>query len=380
MKIKSVELRTVPMTTSWLTDQVIANPMAIYPEYFKTRTSWYRTLSAGVVTVTTEDGTQGHGFVGGGKASAAVPMLDEQLRDLLVGKNCFQTELIQEQLFRASIFYGMGGPVQALISGIDIALWDIKGKLLGRPVYDLLGGATRPFLRPYLTSWDASSLEKFGIRDIKLALPYGPAHGAEGMRANLKAVEEAEKLIGPGGWISLDCYMALDVPYTIELARRLRDHPVKWIEEPVMPEDIRGYRKIKDSVHCMVSGGEHTFTLEGFRRLIEEGGIDIVQPDIYRAGGPTALKKVAALAKANNCRLMCHGIGLATYHFMISNGVEVSPRCEFLDIFQGSESGWLFDGEPQPRNGQLTLDDKPGFGYSLNESAFEPGATVAPIW
>jgi len=368
------------MASSWLTEKVIANPMSIYPEYFERRSSWYGTLTAGVVVVTVEDGTTGLGFVGGGKASAARPMLDEQLRDLTLGKSCFQTELIQEQLFRASIFYGQGGPAQALISGIDIALWDIQGKLLNRPVYDLLGGATRPYLRPYLTTWDARAMEEFGVRDVKLAMPYGPSHGEHGMRANLKAIEEAQQVIGPDAWLSLDCYMAWDVPYTIEMARRLQGSQVKWIEEPVMPEDVQGYRRIGESVHCMISGGEHTFTLEGFRRLIEEGRIDLVQPDIYRAGGPTNLKKIGAIAKASGCQLMCHGIGLATYHYMISNGPELSPRCEFLDIYDCGEAPWLFTGEPRPVEGKLFLESGPGFGYSLDQRALVAGAQVAPIW
>ncbi len=381
MRIKSVELRTAPMRTSWITERVIANPMSIYPEYHKTRSSWYRTMTAGSVVITLEDGTTGLGFVGGGKAAAAVVVLDEQIRDLVVGKSCFETELVSEQLYRASIPYGLGGIAQDLISGIDIAMWDAQGKVLGRPVYDLLGGATREFLRPYLTSFSAKALERFGIRDVKIAMPYGPAHGEEGMRANVKAVEEAQEIIGSGHWISLDCYMAWDVPYAIEMARRLQDYPIGWMEEPVLPEDVQSYRRIKDSVHCKVSGGEHTYTLEGFRRLIQDGHVDIVQPDVYRAGGPTVLKKVGALAKANGCKLMCHGVGLATFHYMISNGPELSPRCEFLDIHDESDSApWLFSGEPWPKNGELRLSDAPGFGYTLNEAAFQPGATVAPIW
>ena len=380
MKITEIELLTTHMTTSWLTEKVIANPMSIYPEYFEKRTSWYGTLSAGVVVITVENGTQGLGFVGIGKATVAGPMLDKQIRDLALGKNCFDTELIQEQLFRASISYGQGGVAQALISGIYIALWDLKGKLLQQPVYDLLGGATLPCLRPYLTTWDAGALEKFGVRDVKLAMPYGPAHGEEGTRANLQAIEEAQEVIGPDAWVSLDCYMAWDVPYTIEMARRLQGSQVKWIEEPVMPEDVTGYRRIKESVHCMVSGGEHPFTLEGFRHLIEEGRIDLVQPDIYRAGGPTNLKKIGAIAKANGCQLMCHGIGLATFHYMISNGPEVSPRCEFLDTYDSADTPWLFKGEPRPSDGKLVLEDTLGFGYWLDDAAFAPGAKVAPIW
>jgi L-rhamnonate dehydratase len=380
MKIVSVEMRIAPMATSWLTERVIANPMSIYPEYAERRSSWYRRMSAGVVVVTVEDGTTGIGFVGGGKATAARAALDEQVRDLVVGKDCFQTELISEQLFRATVFYGLGGVAQDLISGIDIALWDVKGKLLGRPVYDLLGGKTRDCLRPYLTSWDASALDEFGIRDVKIAMPYGPAHGEDGKRANERAVAEARELVGSDGFIALDCYMAWDVAYAVEMARRLADYRIAWIEEPVMPEDVEGYRRIRESVDCMVTGGEHTYTLEGFRRLIVDGGVDIVQPDIYRAGGPTGLKKIAALAKAHSRKLICHGVGAPTYHFLISNGPEVSPRCEYLDIYAGSPSGWVVTEDPRPANGELRLGDGSGFGYELREEAFAEGAEVSPIW
>lgn len=380
VKITAVDMRCAPMTSSWLTERVIANPMSIYPEYAERRSSWYRQMSAGVVTVTVEDGTQGFGFVGGAKATAASVVLDEQVRDLVVGKDSFDTELIAEQLYRATIFYGQGGIAQDLLSGIDIALWDVKGKLSGRPVYDLLGGKTSQALRPYLTSWDAAALEEFGIRDVKIAMPYGPAAGEEGMRANEQLVADTRDLVGSEGFIALDCYMAWDVPYTIEMVRRLGDYGIAWVEEPVMPDDIDGYRRIGDAVDCMVTGGEHTFTLEGFRRLIEDGRVDIVQPDIYRAGGPTVLKKVAALARANGCKLICHGVGLATYHFLISNGPDVSPRCEYLDIYAGNSQEWVLDGEPRPKDGQLVLPDGPGFGYRLNEGAFTEGATVAPIW
>jgi L-rhamnonate dehydratase len=194
-------------------------------------------------------------------------------------------------------------------------------------------------------------------------------------------VEAARAAIGPDGFISLDCYMAWNVSYSIEMARRLVDYGIAWIEEPVMPTDFEGYRRIRDAVHCRVTGGEHTFTLDGFRRLIVEGGVDIVQPDIYRAGGPTVLKKVAALAQAYGRELICHGVGSPTYHFLISNGPEVSPRCEYLDIYAGSDVGWVLTDDPRPSGGTLELSGAPGFGYALDEAAFRPGGPgVSPIW
>ena len=380
MRITRVELLTAPMATNWLTERVIANPMSIYPEYAERRSSWYQTQSAGVVVITIEDGTQGYGVVGGAKATACVPMLDEQVKHLLIGKSCFQTELISEQIYRATIMYGQGGAAACLASGIDIALWDLKGKVTGLPVYELLGGRTTDVLKPYLTSWDAEALARFGIRDVKIAMPYGPAAGEEGKKANVIAVEKARETIGPDGFISLDCYMAWDVPYAVDMYNRLRDYGIGWIEEPVMPEDILGYRSIRDQVDCMVTGGEHTYTLEGFRRLIVEGGVDIIQPDIYRAGGPTVLKKVAALAKAYGRKLICHGVGLPTYHFLISNGPDLSPRCEYLDIYAGSPAGWVLNGEPAPERGELVLPEVPGFGYTLNQKVFDERLAVSPIW
>ena len=211
-------------------------------------------------------------------------------------------------------------------------------------------------------------------------MPYGPSAGEIGMRANEAVVAETRETIGPDGFIALDCYMAWDVPYAIEMVRRLKDYGIKWIEEPVMPENVMGYRQIVDKVDCMVTGGEHCYTLESCRRLIVDGGVHVIQPDVYRAGGPTVLKKVAAIAKAYGRQLMCHGVGLPTYHFMISNGPDLSPRCEFLDIYAGSEHGCVLDGEPSPVDGVLEISDTSGFGYTLNERVFTEGLPVSPIW
>jgi L-rhamnonate dehydratase len=117
--------------------------------------------------------------------------------------------------------------------------------------------------------------------------------------------------------------------------------------------------------------------------LIESGCVDIVQPDIYRAGGPTALKKIAALAKANHIKLICHGIGSPTYHFQISNGPELTPFVEYLDIYRHATRDWVLSDDPRPVGGELMLVDKPGFGYELNSAVFSKNfesRCVTPIW
>lgn len=380
MKIVSVDMLVAPMSGSWLTEKIVANPMSHYPEYAERRSSWLGRMTAGVVVIVVEDGTVGYGFVGGGRARAGHTLVEDQLRDLLIGKDCFNTEKLYDQLTRASMFYGHGGIAMAVISGIDIALWDLKGKILGRPVYDLIGGAATTDLAPYLTSWSPQAIQEFGISDVKIAVPYGPAHGEQGMRANEAVVAEARDLIGDEGFIALDCYMSWDVPYTVEMLSRLTDYRIAWVEEPVAPEDVEGYSRIKDSTGSRVSGGEHSFTLPQFERLIAQGRIDLVQPDIYRAGGITGLRRVATLARAHNIELICHGVGSPTYHFLASNGPVLSPRCEYLDIYDGGSATWVLSDDPRPAKGRLSLSTAPGFGYELNNHAFREGTTVAPIW
>lgn len=383
MKITDVKCHVTTMGGSWLTETIVANPMSIYSEYSAKRSSWYGKMTSAVVEVILEDGTSGFGFVGGAKGEAAASVIDEQLRPLAIGKSVFQTELIQEQLSRASVFYGRGGLAQCAISGIDIALWDAKGKIVEQPVYNLLGGKTRETLRAYYTGNDPAALCEFGIKDMKIAIPYGPADGESGMRKNEEAVARARELLGPDAFIALDVYMAWDVPYTLKMYERIRQYRIEWLEEPVPPDDYEGYAAIRRRVDTMVTGGEHEYTLEGFRRLIEGGCVDIVQPDIYRAGGPTSLMKIAALAKANHVKLICHGIGSPTYHFQISNGPELTPFVEYLDIYRHATRDWVLSDDPQPVNGELTLQGKSGFGYGLNRAVFDKSdenRRVAPIW
>lgn|SRR6185437_2775571 len=383
MKITDIKCHITAMGGSWLTDAVVANPMSIYPEYAARRSSWYGKMTSAVVEIILEDGTSGFGFVGGAKGEAAASVIDEQLGTLVIGKTVFQTELISEQLSRASVFYGRGGLAQCAISGIDIAMWDAKGKVLGQPVYNLLGGKTRETLTTYYTGNDAAALRDFGISDMKIAIPYGPADGVSGMRKNEEVVARARELLGAEAFIALDIYMAWDVPYTLKMYERIRQYKIAWLEEPVRPDDYEGYARIRRNVDTMVTGGEHEYALEGFRRLIEGGCVDIVQPDIYRAGGPTALKKIAALAKANHIQMICHGIGSPTYHFQISNGPELTPFVEYLDIYRHATPDWVLTDDPRPVNGKLTLEDKPGFGYGLNSSVFDKAHAdmrVTPIW
>jgi len=172
--------------------------------------------------------------------------------------------------------------------------------------------------------------------------------------------------------------VALDVPYAIRLAKALLQYKVIWMEEPVPPDHPDCYRQIKDAVpEMMITGGEHEFTRYGFRDLIEKHALDVLQPDIYRAGGRTELKKIAAMAGAYGLPVIPHGVGAATYHFVMSTAN--CPRAEFVDIFaQGGRS--ILRGEPQPKNGYVELSETPGFGYEIDQDLMSGRASAALIF
>jgi L-rhamnonate dehydratase len=378
MRITDVKVHPIPMKDSWLSEGLIANPMSIYPEYREKRQSWYGPMTSAVVQISTDAGLHGLGIVGGGKGKLAATVVDEQFRTLLIGRNPFDIELLWEQMFRASLFYGRKGAVIEVISGIDLALWDIVGKAAGQPVYNLIGGKTKEKIPVYVTGNLTERHLQEGFRHVKLAVPHGPADGKEGLKKNVELVERTRRLLGADGDIMLDCYMALDVHYAISLAKAVAGLGVLWIEEPVPPDQIESYRKIKDAVpEMLIAGGEHEFTRYGFRDLIEARAVDILQPDIYRAGGLSELKKIAAMASAHDLPVIPHGVGAATYHFVMAT--HNSPRAEFVDIFaQGGNP--ILQGEPEPQNGFVELSDRPGFGYELDEEILAGRKPVALIW
>ncbi|MGH9327890.1 MAG: enolase C-terminal domain-like protein [Terriglobia bacterium] len=378
MRITAVNVHTVPMSESWLSEGLVANPMSIYPAYREQRSSWFGPMTAAIVEIHVDAGIRGFGIAGGGKGKLITEIVEGQFRKLLVGQDPFNIELLWEQMFRASQFYGRKGIVIEAISGIDLALWDVIGKALGQPVYSLAGGKTKEKIPLYVTGNLTERHLKEGFRHVKLAIPCGPADGQEGLRKNIALVEKTRNLIGLDGDIMLDCYMALDVPYAIQLAKAVAPYEVLWMEEPVPPDQMDDYRRIKDAVPDMLlTGGEHEFTRYGFRELIENKAVDILQPDIYRAGGFSELKKIAAMASAYNLPVIPHGLGAPTYHFVISTAN--SSRAEYVDILaQGGRP--LLRGEPQPKGGFLELSDAPGFGYELDPEVMAGAAPAALIW
>lgn len=184
----------------------------MYPRYHDRRSSWTAPFPGVLVRVQTDDGIEGLGTAVGGRASVA--LINEHYARLLVGEDPVDIERLWDQLYRASLPYGRRGVPVMAISGVDAALWDILGKAAGEPVYRLLGGATRDDLPIYQTTNDPTDWEQTEGVGIKLAIPYGPHDGKEGLAENRRLVQECRDTVGPDKEIMLDCYMAWDVEYT----------------------------------------------------------------------------------------------------------------------------------------------------------------------
>jgi L-rhamnonate dehydratase len=380
MKITGVSVLRAPMAQSWLTDTVIATPLSGFAAYKERRSSWFGEMTAAVVRIETDEGVEGLGYVGGGKAAAA-SIVDDQYAALLLGKNPFDTAYLWDLLFRAAQMHGRRGAAMAALSGVDIALWDIVGKAAGQPVYRLLGGATKPEGIPAYPTGNA--VERYAAEHYsaaKLAVPCGPADGAEGMRRNEALVRHARETLGADAAIRLDCYMGWDVTYAIRMCRMLAHYGIDWIEEPVLPDDLDGYRRIREAITPLgirLAGGEHAYTRYEFRDLIAHEAVDVLQPDIYRAGGISELRHIASLAAAHHLQIIPHGIGAPTYHFVMATSA--SPAAEFVDVFaQGGQL--MLEGEPLPEHGVIQLSDAPGFGYRLNADLLASGIGPVPIW
>jgi L-lyxonate dehydratase len=324
------------------------------------------------------------GLVGIGNAALA-PRLTKQAIDLyyaplLIGEDPFDNEYLWQKMYRRTLAWGRKGIGMTAISALDIALWDLMGKEVGKPVFKLLGGRTKEKIWCYASKLYANDdHDKFlaearqyleqGFSAMKMRFGYGPKDGPIGMRKNIEQVRGLRDLVGPDIDIMLECYMGWTFEYARRMLPRLAEFQPRWIEEMVIADDVEGYVELKKMNIIPVSGGEHEFTQYGFKDLLERHAIDVIQYDTNRVGGITAAQKVNALAEAWSVPVIPHAGQMHNYHLTMAS--TASPMSEFFPVFDvevGNELFYyVFKGEPQPVNGYLQLDDdKPGLGLELS--------------
>jgi len=353
----------------WIDDH-IATPMSKYPAYRASRQSFgLNVLGTLVVEIEADNGVTGFAVTTGGEPAAWI--VEHHLSRFLIGADANDIERIWDQMYLSTIFYGRKGLAMNAISCVDLALWDLLGKLRQEPVYHLLGGAVRDELTFYATGARPDLAQQFGFIGGKLPLHHGPAEGGEGFNKNLALLADMRSRVGSDFWLMYDCWMSLDLNYAVKLAHAAAEYDLKWIEEALLPDDYWGYAELRRKVPpgMLVTTGEHEAGRWGFRLLLEMGCADILQPDVNWCGGITELIKISAMADAHGVLVVPHGSSVYSYQFTITR--HNSPFSEFLMMAPKADkvipmfSPLLLD-EPVPVNGRMKLSDAPGFGVRLN--------------
>jgi len=384
MKITEIRTRvarwrgkTVPLPSHFCT-----NPMDLLelPEASMRTFTFHGWL---IVEVFTDDG-----HVGLGNAALAPQItkqvIDLYLKPLLIGQEPWDIERLWQHMYRKTMAFGRKGIGMAAISAVDIALWDLLGKSAKQPVYRLLGGRTKARIPVYASrlysvnlselASEAEHYKEDGYQAMKLRFGWGPADGAAGMQRNLELVRTVREAVGDGIDVMADAYMGWNLDYAKRMLPLLEPFQLRWLEEPVIPDDIQGYAELKSCGRIPIAGGEHEFTLYGFRELLQAHALDYIQFDTNRVGGITQARKIAALAEAHSVPVIPHAGQMHNYHVVMAS--LNSPMAEYfpiVDVEVGNELFWyLFQGEPRAQNGYIDLDDStPGLGLTINEAGLE---------
>lgn len=328
----------------------------------------------------------GHVGIGNAALSPRVTKqaIDLYLKPLLLGKDPYETEFLWQHMYRATMAFGRAGIGMVAISAVDIALWDLMGKASGQPVYRLLGGRTKTKIPVYASKLYSQPLDQLaaeaqaykdqGYKAMKLRFGWGPVDGAAGMERNLELVRTVRQVIGYEIDLMCDAYMGWTLDYARRMVPLLEPFRLRWLEEPVIPDDVHGYAALKAMGRLPIAGGEHEFTLYGFRVLLEAKAVDYIQFDTNRVGGLTQARKIAALAEAYSVPVVPHAGQMHNFHVVMASFN--SPLAEFfpvVDVEIGNELFWyIFKGEPQPVDGCIDLDESvPGLGLTIDEESLK---------
>ena len=325
------------------------------------------------------------GFIGIGNAALAPRLtkqaIDVYLAPLLIGQDPFDTEFLWQHMYRRTMAWGRKGVGMTAISAVDIAIWDVLGQATKQPVFKLLGGRTKARIPVYASRLYSQPLEELaaetakykaeGYKAMKMRFGWGPVDGAEGMQRNVALVRTIREVAGESIDIMADAYMGWTLDYARRMIPLLEKYNLRWLEEPVIPDDLQGYVALKKLGRIPIAGGEHGFTQYEFRDLLEARAVDYIQFDTNRVGGITQARKIAAMAESFAVPVVPHAGQMHNYHLVMAS--YNSPMAEFfppVDVEIGNELFWyIFDGEPKPIDGTINLrDDVPGLGLTINES------------
>lgn len=324
-----------------------------------------------------------------GPAAVTQTAVDSFYAPLLIGWDALRNEAAWQHCWRASLDFAMKGPMMGAISGLDMALFDLKGKLLGVSASELMGGRVRDHVQSYATSMYFRKLPEPELLPMLLAEATGCVErGFEALKIKIgKNLAFDRKLIVamreamPEVRLMADSNHAYDLAEAIEIGRLLADQNYAWFEEPLSPAQPRQFRQLADKIDVPIATGECEQTRFGFQELLAHGGVHIAQPDLAYCGGPTEALKIRSIASTLGVNSLPHCWGtqlnLASgVHFLASSHVEpgraeiAEPRLE-TDLTPNPLRDDLFDVKIQFLGSQLTVPTMPGLGVEPNRQAME---------
>lgn len=339
------------------------------------------------VKVTAEDGTWGLGSTDTGHVAAV--LIAECLGPVIIGQEVGAIDHCNDLMWRGTLSFGNEGLTARAVAGIDLALWDLWGKVLDQPVYRLAGGPARRRMEVYLTGNDVDWGLELGFRKFKLARPYGVGDGQAGIEGTVELIARTREQIGPAAELMLDCWMAYDVDYAVRMCQALRPYGLRWMEEMLMPHDWKGLQALRQRLPWQsLATGEHWATRWPGMRAVEERLVDLVQADLHWIGGFTEAVKLAQAADAAGLQMCLHTGANELYG---QHWTAAMPNTPLIEFFQASPPGVPLEecylgspfesgqrcyrtapGTPMPVSGRLGLPPGPGFGIRIEEEWLKP--------
>src|SRR4051794_18046269 len=321
---------------------------------------WRTQLGQIIVEVQTEAGITGVGVGGGGAAS--IHVINTVLRDLLLGKDASQVEDLHRAMHQHTLFYGRKGLVVMATSGIDLALWDIRGKAANLPVAKLLNpnvnlAADIPTYGTVFSEKEIDAALAIGHDSLKV---HTESYGRQpDVKKLVGFVQSVRDRLGPKKSLMLDAFCMWDIETTVRMAEAIAPLNLKFLEEPLPPDDLDGYAQLAKRVKIPIAGGEHEYTTGGFKELIDRRLHAVLQPDINWCGGLTTVVEVYAIAKAAGLKVILHR-GCEPFALHALAALDPQPLAE-------SPRTWFnpFQGAPQIQKGLIRLNNKPGFGIEV---------------
>jgi L-alanine-DL-glutamate epimerase-like enolase superfamily enzyme len=328
----------------------------------------------------TDEGVYG---IGGPVSVDQAYVIKTQLAGLLLGEDPLAIEWLWDRVYRTQV-HGRKGTAMMALSVVDCALWDLKGKWLNQPVYRLLGGPTRETIPAYASALGysvdperaaarAKEIAALGYTATKWFFRHGPGSGKEGIEQNVAMVRALREALGPNVDLMLDAWMSWDLPYAVQVGRRIAEFAPRWLEEPVLPDKIDVYAQIRRALQPMgipISGGEHEYTRWGLKLYMDAGAVDVLQPDIYWCGGISETLKICAVASTYDLPVIPHGHSVpATCHLIASQPPNLCPLLEYL-VKWNAVHQWFLKTPIHPQDGHVAVSalDRPGIGMELDES------------